>query len=188
LVNTQDAVPPESSAVHHLTEDDLCMAPAWDWVKEQIGVGSPSVFAAHYADFEKGWLTTDIIGTDTWICTFKCALRLWPDAPSHSNQSLRYWLKHEGLCRATAEKAHRAGPDSYVTAFHLRKMLTLASVAQLIEWTSQPALLITCRLPAHRGILWRDVPSSYLEWVADKSTLDENTKFTARHWLTARES
>ena len=186
LVNTTNAVPPESSAVHHITNDDVAMAPAWDWVKEKIGAGSPAVFAAHFANFEKGWLTKDIIGTDAWICTYKCALRLWPDAPSHSNQALRYWLKHEGLCCATAEKVHRSGPDAYVTSFHLRRMLTMVSAPQLIAWSASPALLITCNLPKHRGTPWKDVPSDYLNWIVSKSDLDEDTKFTAQHWLNER--
>jgi hypothetical protein len=25
-----------------------------------------------------------------WICTYKCALRVWPDLDGHSNQELRY--------------------------------------------------------------------------------------------------
>jgi DNA polymerase III epsilon subunit-like protein len=27
-----------------------------------------------------------------WICTYKCALRVWPELEGHSNQELRYAL------------------------------------------------------------------------------------------------
>ena len=49
----------------------------------------------------------------------------------HSNQVLRYWL---GL-RLDADLAmppHRAGPDAYVTAHLLLRMMALASVEQMI--------------------------------------------------------
>ena len=65
-------------------------------------------------------------------------MRLWPDSPSFSNQVLRYWRKPEGIDHERGLPAHRAFPDAYVTAFHLRDMLNEASVAQLIEWSNQP--------------------------------------------------
>jgi exodeoxyribonuclease X len=186
LVNPERSIPPEASAVHHLVDDDVANASTWDLVQGTVN-HVYGVFAAHNSNFEQGWITEDIVGGGAqWLCTYKCALRIWPDAPSHSNQALRYYLNHFGLCRATAEKAHRAGPDAYVTAFHLREMLKSHTIETLLEWSSQPALLVKCKLPKHKGILWRDVPSDYLDWVANKSTLDDDTKFTARHWLTER--
>jgi exodeoxyribonuclease X len=188
LVNPERTIPPEASAVHHLTNDDVEMASTWDLVSAYVP--SPQgIYAAHNAKFEQGWLTEAVTGDALWICTYKCALRIWPDAPSHSNQALRYYLNHYGLCRATAEKAHRAGPDAYVTAFHLREMLKSHTVETLLEWSKSPALLNTCKLPKHRGTPWKDVPRDYLDWiVSGKNELDEDTKFTAQHWLTARSS
>ena len=48
--------------------------------------------AAHNADFETKFFEPML----PVICTYKAALRVWPDAPSHSNGALRYWLEDQG--------------------------------------------------------------------------------------------
>ena len=72
------------------------------------------------------------------MCTYKCALRLWPELPSHSNQVIRYERRPHVLDRALGLPAHRAGPDAYVTAHHLRDMLDLVGLEQLIAWSAEP--------------------------------------------------
>ena len=51
-------------------------------------------------------------GGARWICTWKCALRLWPSSPGFSNQVLRYWRMPEGLDRDIGLPVHRAMPSS----------------------------------------------------------------------------
>src|ERR1700724_1717549 len=95
-----------------------------------------------------------------WIDTYKCALRQWPDELHHSNMALRYSRRPLGLIRALAMPAHRAGPDAYVTAHHLRDLLDqVGDVDKLIEWSSQPALQTICHIGRQRGMKWRDVDS-----------------------------
>ena len=62
------------------------------------------------------WVST--LGETTWICTYKCALRVWPDLVSHSNQALRYTLgliNPHGIDRKTLNP-HRALSDVIVTS------------------------------------------------------------------------
>ena len=59
---------------------------------------------------------------------------------------LRYLRTPEGLVHEKGLPAHRAGPDAYVTAHHLRDMLNEATVEQLLEWSREPGLLP--RVPA----------------------------------------
>src|SRR5690606_31559791 len=72
------------------------------------------------------------------ICTLKAALRVWPDAPSHSNSVLRYWLEDQGLLsldHETAMPPHRAGPDAYVTAHILKTLLAAGATGrEMIAW------------------------------------------------------
>ncbi len=137
--------------------------------------------AAHRAAFEKRWCLPRLSGRARWICTYKCALRLWPDAPSHSNQGLRYWRRPAGLDRATGLPAHRAGPDAYVTAHHLRDMLALASVAQLLAWSEQPALLVRVPSGALRGRRWDELDDAQLDRVlAGEWGQNQDMLFTAR--------
>ena len=177
LINPGIPIPVEAMAVHHIRDRDVAIAPLATDVFAKIGVGV-DVFAAHHVAFERAFFT----GGDTpWICTYRCGLRVWPDSPSHSNQALRYFLGLELDDRAMPP--HRAGPDAYVTAHILRGLLGAQPVEQLMNWTNEPALLIKCGFGKHRGKKWSEVPLDYLDWLVNKSDMDEDTKFTARHYL-----
>ena len=50
-------------------------------------------FAAHNAGFDSAFLKPAVPAwTAPWTCTLRIARHLWPDAPSHGNQALRYRL------------------------------------------------------------------------------------------------
>jgi len=186
LVNPCRSIPPETSAVHHIIDEDVLTAPEWTAVAPGILQRDDIIaFAAHSAKFERQWCTDDLTNGKPWICTYKCALRLWPDAPVHSNQGLRYWRKPIGLQRDIASVAHRAYQDAYVTAFHLRDLLELAPIEDLIKWSSEPALQVRCHIGKQRGMLWRHVDYSFLEWVASRD-FDEDVLFTVNHEMDRR--
>lgn len=146
---------------------------------------NPSYFCAHNADFERAFYTGAGV---PFICTYKVALRLWPDAPSHSLQALRYWLSlpvepEYGL------PAHRAGPDSYVGAALMARILNhedCPSLDAMVRWSNGPALLPRITFGKHKGEKWSDLPTDYLEWIVDKSEMDRDAKANARHWLKQR--
>lgn len=188
LVNPGVPIPPEISAIHHIIDRDVAaerpLAEAWT---DELLAGEVCAFAAHMASFERQFITDEMTGGLPWVCTYKCSLRLWPDAPSHGNQALRYWRKPEGLDRARAMPAHRAGPDAYVTAHHLRDMLNGGALLEhMITRSGQAALQVRCHIGSHRGKKWADVDSGFLRWLLDKD-FDEDVKFTARHHLALRE-
>lgn len=189
-VNPGRPIPPEASAVHHIIDEDVANARAWantlPLIYDPVDRDEVVAFCAHNAKFDRQWFPDEAVGNRPWICTYKCALRLWPDAPGHSNQVLRYWRKPQGLDRAVAEQAHSAYPDAYVTAHLLRDMLNADhTVEQLVEWSSQPVLLTTVSFGKHRGARWSEVDSSYLEWVL-RQDFDEDVLFTVRHEMERR--
>jgi exodeoxyribonuclease X len=191
LVNPGIPIPPIASSIHHLIDEDVAHAPRWEEFNREIIAPTAfeiTAFAAHSAKMERQWITDELTGGKPWICTYKAALHLWPEAPSHSNQALRYWLRPPGLSRDHAAVSHRAGPDAYVTAHILMAALDLVPLTQLIEWTMQPALLPRVTFGVHRGKPWSspDVDSGLLHWVLDKD-FDEDVKFTVRHELDRRE-
>jgi exodeoxyribonuclease X len=108
-----DAIPPQSRAIHSIRTE---------WCKDaqpleprEIDNGTVDAIAAHNAEFEQLYMPTD----RPWICRYKVALRRWPDALSHSDGALRYWLADQGKISPDHEMSqpvHRAGPDAYVTA------------------------------------------------------------------------
>lgn len=197
LCDPERPVPPETSAVHHLVDDDLAGADPWrtEMIRAIGGVTvtCKSAFAAHSAKFETQWCTPELVGPEPWVCTWKCALRAWPDAPGHGNQVLRYWLKPEGLDRDLATPAHRAGPDAYATAFLLRELLALYPLATLLAWSAEPAVLIHVpfgKRPeegGNRGLKWTEVDDGFLEWTVERD-FSEDILHTVRLEIARRQA
>ena len=184
LTNPGRPMPVEAQAVHHISDADLTGAPPITDGLQMLMRGPPDFFAAHNADYEQGFFAG---GGVPWIDTWKVALRLWPDAPSHSQQVLRYYLDL-GCDRDRASPAHRAGPDSYVCAMILARILQdgRASLDQMVKWSKGAPLLHRVTFGKHKGMLWDDLPTDYLQWIAHKSDMDAGTKANARHRLKQR--
>ena len=182
LIRPGHPISPVTSAIHHIVDEDVAEAPSWAEAAPAV-LRPPGVvaLAAHRAEFEQRWCRPSMTGRARWICPYKCALRLWPEAPTHSNQGLRYWRRPQGLDRAAGLPAHRAGPDAYVTAHHLRDMLALASVEQLLAWSAEPALLARVPTGALRGRRWEDLDDTSLDRVlAGEFGRNQDMLFTAR--------
>lgn len=185
LARPRGPIPAVTKAVHHITEADVAEAPAarelWEPFFEDCGAAD--ILVAHNAKFEQHFHAGD---GRAWIDTYKVARVVWPDAPTHSNQGLRYWLD----LTLDAERAfppHRALPDAYVTAHILVRLLSQKSIEEMVHISKYPALLrkITFGTKA-KGQLYEDAPLDYLEWIRDKSDMDEDTKFSARYWAAKR--
>lgn len=153
-------IPHEAMAVHHIT--DAMVASATGTV---AFIGNADYFAAHNADYEDKFFKVPGL----LICTWKVALRLWPDAPSHSLQFLRYHLAlpTKGIF---AEPPHRAGPDAYLCALLLERIVKekRCGLEDMARWSNGHALLPRCPLFKHKGKKWADVPTDYLDWIVNK--------------------
>jgi exodeoxyribonuclease X len=191
LVRPGVPIPPESSAVHHLIEEDLTNAPALEEVIEQFR--GADAYVAHNCGFEQAFLW-EHFGDPTWICTYKCALRVWPDLVSHSNQVLRYHLglvNPFGVDRRTLAP-HRALSDVIVTAAIFVELLKRVQADQmrwsdLVRWSWEPPLHTVLTFGKHRGQRFDAVPEDYLRWIVEgPNELREEIKFSARYWLEAR--
>ena len=186
FVNPGRPIPPVTMAVHHIVDGDVAGAPFWRDVAPEIlkPRDGAVALAAHRASFEQRFCVPSLSGSARWICTWKCALRLWPDSPGFSNQVLRYWRMPEGLDRATGLPVHRALPDAYVTAHHLRDMLNLAGVDRLLAWSNEPGLLPRVPSGPDRGRYWSELDEAALDrFAADR---DEDIRFSAQTELSAR--
>jgi exodeoxyribonuclease X len=188
LVNPGRSIPPEASAIHHLIDADVASAENFDAVWASFLLNAPTIYAAHNCEFEQGYITAPE-GTQ-WICTHKCALRAWPDAPAHSNQVLRYWIgldEVEGFDRRVAAAAHRAEPDAYTTAWVLSALLEDTTVDQLIAWTKEPKVFPKLTFGKHYGQKWSDIPGDYLQWLSDgQHSLDADWRHGAKLELDRR--
>ncbi|KAK0332601.1 hypothetical protein LTR94_024190 [Friedmanniomyces endolithicus] len=155
-------------AVHHILDEWVADAPFWSKAAPRVlqPEGAPLLLAAHRADFEKRFCTPRLSGGASWICTWKCALRLWPELPRHSNQMLRYLRQPQGLDHQTGLPAHRAFPDAYVTAHHLRDMLNAVGPERLMSWSLAPGLLPRVPHGVDRGRAWSELGPAALDALA----------------------
>lgn len=173
----------EASSVHHIVAADVLDRPSFDEIRPRLFDAAPSYFVAHGADFERGLFDS---GETPWIDTYKIALRIWPDAPAHKLQVLRY---HLDLPRGRdVGAAHRAGPDSLLCALLMQRIIETDkfSLADMVRFSDGPALLPRIPFGMHYGKKWDEVPVSYLEWIVNKSELDRDAKANAKLWLNKR--
>jgi exodeoxyribonuclease X len=188
IANRQEAlvcppipVPPEASAVHHLTYEDLTGKPL---LRDTLPMfQGADAYVAHHADFEQSFLG-EHFGAAIWICTYKCALRIWPDFPSHSNQALRYRLSLAnpfGIDRKSLVP-HRALSDAVVTAAIFVEITKRAKWSDLVQWSSELALHTRFTFGKHRGERY-DTHLDYCEWVLTQPHMDAGVRFSAEHWL-----
>ena len=193
-------IPPTASAVHHLRDADVAKAPLLSDIESgdqwEHLMDAQVALAAHNAAFDRGFLvgsgqsgSPEYYRDARWICTWRCAMHLWPEAPSHSNQVLRYFLDltdgELGLPRGLAP--HRALYDALVTAGILRRMLRRHALDQLLDMTTRPALLLRVRGGRYDGRLWSEMDDGYLRWTLDpRRNFSEDVLHTARHHLEQR--
>lgn len=179
------SIPPEVRAVHHITMAEVAHASPFMAGALIADLAGTSAVAAHNADFETRFFQPE----GAVICTLKAALRVWPDAPGHSNGVLRYWLEDQGLItldHETAMPPHRAGPDAYVTAHILKALLACATGREMVAWTKEPRLLPTLPIGKQRGAKWPDVEAGFLTWMLNQPTMEDDLKWNARRELERR--
>ena len=178
------SMPPEVRAVHHISLAE-CAG------KEPFNIGmvmAPdiSVFAAHNSDFEARFFTSP----KPLLCTYKAALRIWPDAPSHGNSALRYWLEDQGKLpelNAYSQPSHRAGPDAFVTAHILKALIDAGATGKdMVAWTKEPRLLSKCPIGKFRGKPWSEVQDGFLGWMLKQPDMEEDLKWNAKREIARR--
>lgn len=179
-------IPPQASAVHHLIDADVEDAPplgrAINHVLGPLWQADPdAIFAAHNARFDRGFLHP--LHGAKWVCTYRCSLHVWPDAPTHSNQGLRYFL---GLRVPRDLPTHRALGDATVTAHLFARLLEERSLDDLVKLSTKAVVLRKVRFGKHAGADWSAVPTDYLEWLANQKSDDPDVRFTVKFELARR--
>ena len=180
-------VPPEASAVHHLLYQDLTGKPPLKDVLPMFA--GAQAYVAHKAEFEQAFLG-EHLGDALWVCTWKCALRVWPDFPSHSNQALQ-------LPPGAGQPVRDRSPDAEPAPGALRRhrdgrRLRRAHEAREVV---RPRALVggagALHAAAHRagtaGERFDAVPEDYLRWIVEgRNELREEVKASARYWMKRR--
>lgn len=191
LIKPDHPIEIQAMAAHHLTNDMVKNGATLKNALIAARVHEADFVCAHNAAFDMGFLKID----KPTICTYRCARHLWQDAPSYSNQVLRYWLElDKSLYDADGKwimqlPPHRALPDAWVTAHILDILLrnpgesSFRSPEELVELTKKPILIKTVGFGAHKGKLWKDVPHSYFAWMLRQKDFDPDSIYTAKFHL-----
>jgi exodeoxyribonuclease X len=173
--------------VHHIVDEDVQNTPALGEVIDRFR--GADYYVAHNCEFECSFFAAQGIELGPWVCTYKCALRVWPELDGHSNQELRYALGRAtpfpGIDRSTISP-HRAPFDVVVTAAIFEELIKKARWSELVQWSGEPALHTKFHFGKYRGQRFEAIAASdpdYLRWIVEKSEPEEGIKHSARHWL-----
>lgn len=193
ITNPRRPIPPASRAVHHISDEEAAAGIEITTAFMRLMGGDldaprPDYFVSHNVEAEKGFFAG---GGIPWICTYRAAVRMWPDEDSHKLQNLRYSLNLT-LDQQAALPAHRAGPDAYVAAVLMATILTRkgneVDIPTLARWSKGPPLFTKLTFGKHRGNKYTDVPLDYLFWLRDKSEMGADIKANAKYWIAQRSS
>lgn len=184
-----ETMPPQARAIHHIRAEDthgeFAFAPELMW--SALKGDSFDVVAAHNWSFDALRFGEPQLPA---LCTLKAARHLFPEAPGHGNAVLSCWLEDQGLIspeEGRRHPAHRAGPDTYVTALILQHMLTLTTAAQMVAWTKQPLVFHVWGFGKHRGEKLTETPADYLDFMVTKAKdVDEDVRWNCRRELDRR--
>lgn len=198
LINPLKKIPPQASAIHHITNEMIQESPVFSlslsYEKLIACNTAETILVSHNAPFDLDMLQKEGI---TWqgktIDTLKCSKALMDDLNGYSLQFLRYELR---LYRYEAEYFGEYGIDitphhPLSDALHAKMiyeyLLDLADEDTLIEM-SQSRLLLK-RLPFGKyakkrieEIALKDPP--YLKWMLESlMDLDEDLRYSIEYYL-----
>jgi DNA polymerase III epsilon subunit-like protein len=195
-------IPPDASAIHHIVAEDLTGAPKFKEVLRTIDTRRKyDVVVAHNARFDMSWIQPP--ATMPVLDTLRLAQKLWPAAPNHKNQTLRYMW---GIALEPEHRrgmAHSAAFDTKVTAGILIKAIETLyerskdpdnlTLEKIQTWLAAPQDLsgLPIRFGKHKvtGLTWAQVAAKdrgYLEWfLSPKCTMDKDPdqEYTAKRLL-----
>ncbi len=186
LLNPKRKIETAAKAIHHILDNDLEGHPHPKDVIPGL-LNECDIVCAHNSRFERDFVSMYETQDRVWICTLKTAYRLCPSAPNHQNQTIRYFL-NTSVDPTLCHPAHRAGPDSYVTAHTLAKLLTACTIKSMIEFESEPPLLPTCPIgQKERGKPWAEVDRGFLAWCTRQPTMNPDILWNVKRELDRRD-
>jgi DNA polymerase III epsilon subunit-like protein len=195
-------IPPEASAVHHITnkmiEDKITFSESPDYKKiKELFESDNVVVVAHNAQFDLMIIKKENIIPKNFICTLRLARYLDPEGKieRYNLQYLRYLLELE--VEATA---HDALGDVLVLEklFEQLKKKIMESeslsedeaIEKMIEVSSHPSLLKFINFGKHNGKEVAEIARidpGYLEWLLaqklESDQVDEDWIYTLKHYL-----
>ena len=210
LFNPGKKIPPDASAVTHITNKMVQDKPAFqdsaDYARIKTLLESPdSVFIAHNAPFDLGMMRKESIVPSNFICTLRVARYLDQTGkiPKYNLQFLRYFLEIEidapahdalgdvlvlcelfpRLYKSVAKELEVELPEQLVTYDD-------RVIERMIEISSKPSIMHTFNFGKHVGKKVSEVAKmdrGYLEWMLEQKknsdTNEEDWVYTLEYFL-----
>lgn len=191
----------EAMAVHNITPEMIADKPPLTET-ESFKVLNDLNNQGNYLIAHNSPFDISMLEKDGFVCNFKvidtlqCSKHLFPDAPSHKLQFMRYFMGNYKTEEQEAEKlgitlsAHSALGDVFFLKMFLancykeviKKFPGSNPLEKLVELSSTPAIIKICPFGKHRGETFEHIASnnrSYLDWaLKNMEDLDPNIRFT----------
>ena len=202
LYKPEIKIPPEASAIHHITNKMVADKPTFKESTDQpiikkLFEADDSIVVAHNAPFDLMIVAKEDIKPHNFICTLRVARELDPEGkiPRYNLQYLRYLLDLD--VEATAHDA--LGDVLVLEKLFLRlknkiiqeeKVTEDEAIEKMIEISSHPSLFRTMNFGKHNGKKIEEVLATdrgYLEWLLqeklDSDQIEDDWIYTLKHHL-----
>lgn len=176
LINPGFPIPPEATAIHHITNEMVASSPSFKEVSEQFieFCQGDTVLIAHNNDgFDLHFLKAEFtrIGEPfppwKFLDSLKWARRYRNDLPRHSLQFLRE------VYQIPANNAHRALDDVKVLHQVFSYMIDDLTLTQVIDLLSVTKKLQHMPFGKYQGKPLKDVPADYVKWLASNGVFEK---------------
>jgi exodeoxyribonuclease X len=184
LVRPPLPIPPEASAVHHITNGMVAESPTAEETAGRVAEAArgADLICAHNLPFDltlvrRAWPEVfDGFGEASWLDSLRLSRHVWPAIPSHALQALRYRF---GLDRGLSGDAHRAAFDTELTRalverIALDKLEGMASWREVAELARSPLEVQVFYFGKYRGNLVEDIvvrDADYVRWLLSQDWL-----------------
>ena len=178
LILPPEPVPPEASAIHHITNDMLAGKPPLEDISEKLRdiVSKADYISAHNLPYDLAILKRqlpDIFGNiqeETKLDSLRLSRHIWPSIPSHALQVLRYRFD---LDADITGDAHRAMFDTELVRslieYILQKHLATPDTwGDLVKFTRSALEVKIFSFGKYRGKLVEDIAAQdtdYIRWL-----------------------
>lgn len=176
FVNPGIPIPPDVTAIHHITDDMVASAPSFAQVAIEFAnfCEGETVLIAHNNDsFDVHFLKNEFqrhqVQMPTWkfLDSLKWARRYRPDLPRHTLQFLRE------IYSIPANNAHRALDDVIVLHEVFSRMIDDLAIDEVFSLLNKPRALQHMPFGKHQGTPLSQVPKSYVQWLAGSGAFDK---------------
>lgn len=176
FINPGRPIPPEVTAIHHITDEMVASAPSFSKVGADFidFCSGEVVLIAHNNDafdlhFLKHEFKRHALTMPSWkfLDSLKWARRYRPDLPRHTLQFLRE------IYDVPANNAHRALEDVKVLHQVFSSMTDDLSITEIYHLLNQPRQLQHMPFGKHQGVPLSQLPKSYVQWLSSSGAFDK---------------